>query len=72
MSHALVGSTLKAAGLRRGRRRRKVEAVVVAAKPSTNGHGFIIDELVKVKKLAAELGGTAKLKELAAALERLV
>jgi hypothetical protein len=68
---AQVSTVLKAAGMRRGRRRRRIEAVVVAHKPSTNGHGFMIDELVKVKKLAAELGGTAKIKELVGALERL-
>lgn len=72
VSHALVGSTLKAAGLRRGRRRRKGVAAVVAKKNSGNGQGLDINELVKVKKLAEELGGTAKLKELAAALERLM
>ena len=65
-----VSMTLKAAGLRRGRRRKKV-AAAVATKTSMNGHVFNIDDLVKVKKLANELGGTAKLKELAAALERL-
>jgi ABC-type nitrate/sulfonate/bicarbonate transport system substrate-binding protein len=72
VSHALVGSTLKAAGLRRGRRRRKVVAVVAARMPSANGHGFMIDELLKVKKLADELGGTDKIKELVVALEQLV
>ena len=46
--------------------------IVAAAKPSPNGHGFNIDELLKVKKLAHELGGTAKLKELATALAKLV
>ena len=37
-----------------------------------HGHGFSMDELLKVKKLANELGGTAKLKELATALAKLV
>jgi outer membrane biosynthesis protein TonB len=72
VSSPQVSSTLKAAGLRRRRRRKKVQGVVVATKHSANGHGFIINELVKVKKLADDLGGTAKLKELAAALEKLV
>ena len=67
-----VSITLKAAGLRRGRRRKKVRGMVATAKPSVNDHGFAIDDLVKVKKLADELGGTAKLRELAAALEKLV
>ena len=66
-----VSMTLKAAGLRRGRRRKKVMMAVVA-KASANGHGFDINDLVKVKKLANELGGAAKLKELAVALERLL
>ena len=69
---AQVSTVLKAAGLRRGRRRKKVQGMVAAARPSANGHGFNIDDLVKVKKLANELGGAAKLKELAAALERLI
>lgn len=72
VSSPQVTMTLKAAGLRRGRRRKKVQAVLAATKPSANGNQFIVDELVKVKKLADELGGTAKLKELAAALERLM
>jgi len=71
VASAQVSITLKAAGLRRGRRRRKVVAVV-APTHSGNGHSLDINELVKVKKLAEELGGTAKLKELAAALERLM
>jgi hypothetical protein len=44
---------------------------VAAPKHSGNGQGLDIHELVQVKKLAEQLGGTAKLKELAAALERL-
>jgi arginine repressor len=66
-----VSMTLKAAGMRRGRRRRKVVAAVAVKRHSGNGHGLDINELVQVKKLADQLGGTAKLKELAAALERL-
>lgn len=63
-----VSTTLKAAGLRRGRRRRKAVAV---AQHSGNGQGININELVQVKKLAEQLGGTAKLKELVGALGRL-
>ena len=65
-----VSMTLKAAGLRRGRRKKKVVAAV-AARTFTNGHDFNIDDLMKVKTLANELGGIAKLKELAAALAKL-
>lgn len=72
VSSPQVTLTLKAAGLRRGRRRKKVQGVLAATKPSVNGNLFIVDELVKVKKLADELGGTTKIKELAAALERLL
>ena len=72
VSHALVGSTLKAAGLRRRRRPQKAIARIFAPTPAANGQSFIVNELVKVKKLAVELGGTAKLKELAAALEQLM
>jgi hypothetical protein len=72
VSHSLVGSTLRAAGLRRGRRRKKVLAAVAAKQHSGNGQGLDIHELVQVKKLAEQLGGTGKLKELAAALERLL
>jgi hypothetical protein len=66
-----VSTTLKAAGLRRGRRRRKGLATVAAKKNSGNGQGLNINELLQVKKLAEQLGGAARLKELAAALERL-
>jgi hypothetical protein len=66
-----VSTTLKAAGLRRGRRRRKVVAAVAVKQHSGNGQGLDIHELVLVKKLADQLGGAARVKELAAALERL-
>jgi hypothetical protein len=72
VSHSLVGSTLRAAGLRRRRRGRKVVVAVAAKQHSGNGQGLDIHELVQVKKLAEQLGGTGKLKELAAALERLI
>ena len=67
-----VSMTLKAAGLRRGRRRRKSVAAVAAKQQSGNGQSLDIHELLQVKKLADQLGGTGKLKELAAALERLL
>jgi arginine repressor len=67
-----VSSTLKAAGMRKGRRRRKSVAAVVAKTHSANGHGLNLNELVLVKKLAVQIiGGAARVKELAAALERL-
>jgi hypothetical protein len=72
VSSPQVSTTLKAAGLRRGRRRRKVAAAVAARQHSGNGQGLDIHELLQVKKLAEQLGGTGKLKELAAALERLI
>ena len=72
VSSQQVSKTLKAAGLRRGRRRRRVVAAVAAKQHSGNGQGLNINELVQVKKLAEQLGGTGKLKELAAALERLL
>jgi hypothetical protein len=72
VSSPQVTTTLKAAGLRRGRRRKKVQGMVAATNPSANGHALNITDLVKVKKLAEELGGTTKLKELATALEKLL
>src|SRR5580704_1134178 len=66
VSSQQVSGTLKAAGLRRGRRRRKSVAVVAAKQHFGNGQGLDINELVQVKKLAEQLGGTAKIKELAA------
>jgi arginine repressor len=68
VSSPQVSTTLKAAGLRRGRRRRKVAAAVA----EKNGQGLNINELVQVKKLAEQLGGTDRLKELIVALERLL
>jgi hypothetical protein len=68
VSSPQVISVLKAAGLYRRRRRRKVMAVVAA----TLQQSLNINELVQVKKLADQLGGAARLKELAAALERLM
>ena len=67
-----VSTTLKAAGLRRGRRRRKVVAAVAAKQHSGNGDALDINELLQVKKLADQFGCTAKVKELVAALERLM
>ena len=71
VSSPQVSTTLIAAGLRKGRRK-KSKSVVVAPKHSANGHGLDLAELLKVKKLAEEIGGPAKVKELATALERLM
>lgn len=67
-----VSSILKAAGLRRRRRRRRVVAAVATKTHSGNGQGLNINELIQVKKLADQLGGAARVKKLAAALEWLV
>ena len=72
VSSGQVSTVLRAAGLRRGRRRRKGVATVAAPMHSANGQSSMIDELLKVKKLAKELGGTDKIKELVVALERLL
>jgi hypothetical protein len=66
-----VSITLKAAGLRKGKR--KVRAGAVEKKASGNGsiHALNLNELIKVKALAAKFGGTEKLKEAVTALERL-
>jgi hypothetical protein len=68
-----VSLTLKAAGLRRGRRRKKVATAVAAQKSSRNGKSqtFNVNDLIQVRKLAAKIGGIEKLKESVAALEKL-
>lgn len=65
-----VSTVLKAAGLRRGRRRKKARAAVVP----NNGlnHALNLDDLLQVKKLAVRLGGTDKVKQAVAVLERLL
>ena len=68
VSSPQVSATLKAAGLRKGRRKGKVTAAAVS---SSNGHGLNMNELLLVKKCAEQLGGISKLKELAIALQRL-
>jgi len=68
VSSPQVSSTLKAAGLRKGR---KPKGTLTAAVPSSNGHGISINELLLVKKVAEQVGGISKVKELAIALERL-
>ena len=72
VASAQVSTVLKAAGLRRGRRRRKVVVTAAAKQHSENGQGLDIHELLQVKKLSEQLGGTDKLKELVVALERLL
>jgi hypothetical protein len=71
---AQVSNTLKAAGFRRVRRRKttKVEASMRATPGNSRDSTFAISGLVQTKKLADQLGGTARLKEVLAALERLI
>ena len=62
--------TLKAAGFRRIQRRRKPTTAA-----ATNVHQavtFAVNDLLQTKKLADQLGGTARLKEVLTALERLL
>ena len=68
-----VSMTLKAAGLRRGRRRKKAVTAVAAKKASRNDKGQTINvnDLIQVRELAIKLGGIDKLKESVAALEEL-
>jgi hypothetical protein len=49
-----------------------VAAAAATKQHSGNGQGLDIHELVQVKNLAEQHGGTGKVKELAAALERLL
>ena len=69
VASAQVSTVLRAAGLRR---RRKVVVTVAARQHSGNGQGLDIHELLQVKKLSEQLGGTKRLKELVVALERLL
>ena len=68
-----VSMTLKAAGLRRGKRRKKVVTAVAAKKASRNGKSQTINvnDLIQVRELAIKLGGIDNLKETVAALEEL-
>jgi hypothetical protein len=63
-----VSMTLKAAGLRKGKRKVRAGGVT---KASGNGQALNLDNLIKVKALAAKFGGTEKLKDAVTALERL-
>jgi hypothetical protein len=47
-------------------------ATVAAKQHSGSGHAFDINDLLQVKRLAQQPGGTEKLKEVAAAPERLM
>lgn len=68
-----VSMTLKAAGLRRGRRKKKVTAAIAVQHPARNGKAqtLNIDHLVLVRELATKIGGIDRLKESVAALEKL-
>lgn len=63
-----VSMTLKAAGLRRGRRRKKQATTAV-----TNGKSTTLNvaDLIQVKEMAIKLGGLKRLKETIAAYEEL-
>jgi hypothetical protein len=70
VSSPQVSMTLKAAGYRRIRRRSKPNpATAVSARQVVT---FAVNDLVQTKKLADQLGGTARLKEVLTALERLL
>jgi hypothetical protein len=73
VSSPQVSSTLKAAGLRRGRRKKKAGAATVGKKVATNGrsHTLSIADLFQVRELVNKLGGADKLKDAVAVLERL-
>ena len=62
-----VSMTLKAAGLRKGRRKKKV----VAASKNGKSAALNIEDLIKVKELAVQLGGIERLKETIAVYEEL-
>jgi len=68
-----VSMTLKAAGLRKGRRRKKSVTSVAQPKKNgnVNGQTLNIDHLILVRKLAAKIGGIEKLKATLANLEKL-
>jgi hypothetical protein len=62
-----VSMTLKAAGLRRGRRMRQATAAVTNGKSTT----LNVADLIQVKELAIKLGGLERLKETIAVYEEL-
>jgi acyl-CoA synthetase (NDP forming) len=62
-----VSMTLKAAGLRKGSRTKKV----VAASRNGKSVALNIEDLTKVKELAVQLGGIERLKETIAVYEEL-
>jgi hypothetical protein len=70
VSSPQVSLTLKAAGLRKGRRKPTAVAVTNA---SRNGKSqtYNVNDLIQVKELAIKLGGIDKLKETVAQFEQL-
>src|SRR5262245_34940955 len=59
VASAQVSTTLKAAGMRRGRRRKK-EATAKEVAKNGRSHALSIADLFKVRELATKLGGTSK------------
>ncbi|PWT83445.1 MAG: hypothetical protein C5B58_06570 [Acidobacteria bacterium] len=69
VSHALVSSTLRAAGLRPKRRRRKVTVKKVRATATANG--LNLDALIAAKSLVDKLGGVEHAEAAISALKKL-
>ena len=69
VSSPQVSTTLKSAGYRRVRRGKKAKTAAAAGASQTPT--FAVTDLLLAKKLADQLGGTARLKDVVSALERL-
>lgn len=67
VSSPQVSSTLKAAGLRKGRRKKKA----AAAAPNGQTTALNIKDLIQIRELASKLGGIDKLKDTIAVYEEL-
>ena len=72
VSSAQVSTTLKAAGFRRVRRKKRSKAILPTKAISVTSQTYSISGLVETKKLADKLGGTDRLKAALTALERLL
>ena len=69
VSHALVGSTLRAAGFRRKRRGRKAGRRAAVATAVTNG--LSLDALIAAKALIEKVGGVENAEAAISALKKL-
>jgi hypothetical protein len=69
VSHALVSSTLRAAGFRRKRRGRKAATGAVRARAATNG--LSLDALIAAKLLIEKVGGIENAEAAISALKKL-